>query len=122
MRVLLLIAGYVLCVFCMRHARKVRAHPELSIVADKNGETRPFRQSRQYTGAELTATRKWVLLIFAAFFRGDDLRRGGSRLVDGGNLRRLSGGGDTLAITRMGEEAFTSTLSTAARGICSAWR
>lgn len=41
MRVLLLIVGYVLCVFwVMRYARKVRAHPELSIVADKMAENR----------------------------------------------------------------------------------
>lgn len=70
MRVLLLIVGYVLCVFwVMRYARKVRAHPELSIVADKMEENRAhFLGNRANTLLEFTATRKWVLMIFAASF------------------------------------------------------
>ncbi|EDY0806668.1 YfcC family protein, partial [Salmonella enterica subsp. arizonae serovar 62:z4,z23:-] len=70
MRVLLLIIGYVLCVvWVMRYARKVRAHPELSIVADKMEENHAhFLGNRANTLLAFTATRKWVLLIFAASF------------------------------------------------------
>ena len=70
MRILLLVVGYVICVvWVMRYARKVRNHPELSIVADKMEENRAhFLGNRGNTNLEFTATRKWILLIFAAAF------------------------------------------------------
>lgn len=53
----------------MRYARKVRSNPELSIVADKMEENRAhFLGNRSSTLLEFTATRKWILLIFAAAF------------------------------------------------------
>ncbi len=78
MRVLLLIAGHIMRrLWVMRYARKVRAYPELSIVAGCVGvKTAPYWQSRQYT-AGVYGYPKWVLLIRRLLFRGDDLRRGG---------------------------------------------
>lgn len=107
MRVLLLIVGYVLCVFwVMRYARKVRAHPELSIVADKMEENRAhFLGNRANTLLEFTATRKWVLLIFAASF---------AVMIYGVFLAAAIIVG---VITRMGEEAFTSTFIDGARDL-----
>lgn len=70
MRILLLVVGYVICVvWVMRYARKVRSHPELSVVADKMEENRAhFLGNRANTNLEFTATRKCILFIFAAAF------------------------------------------------------
>lgn len=120
MRVLLLIVGYVLCVFwVMRYARKVRAHPELSIVADKMEENRAhFLGNRANTLLEFTATRKWVLLIFAASFA---VMIYGVAVL-GWWMAEISGVFLAAAIivgviTRMGEEAFTSTFIDGARDL-----
>ncbi|EKG4810781.1 YfcC family protein [Salmonella enterica] len=120
MRVLLLIVGYVLCVFwVMRYARKVRAHPELSIVADKMAENRAhFLGNRANTLLEFTATRKWVLLIFAASFA---VMIYGVAVL-GWWMAEISGVFLAAAIivgviTRMGEEAFTSTFIDGARDL-----
>lgn len=127
MRVLLLIVGYVLCVFwVMRYARKVRAHPELSIVADKMEENRAhFLGNRANTLLEFTATRKWVLMIFAASFA---VMIYGVAVL-GWWMAEISGVFLAAAIivgviTRMGEEAFTSTFIDGARdllGVALVW-
>ncbi|EGS4469380.1 YfcC family protein [Salmonella enterica] len=104
MRVLLLIVGYVLCVFwVMRYARKVRAH---------------FLGNRANTLLEFTATRKWVLLIFAASFA---VMIYGVAVL-GWWMAEISGVFLAAAIivgviTRMGEEAFTSTFIDGARDL-----
>lgn len=104
MRVLLLIVGYILCVFwVMRYARKVRAH---------------FLGNRANTLLEFTATRKWVLLIFAASFA---VMIYGVAVL-GWWMAEISGVFLAAAIivgviTRMGEEAFTSTFIDGARDL-----
>ncbi len=83
----------------------------------------PIRQSRQYTAGAYGYPEMGAADL-RRLFRGDDLRRGGSRLVDGGNLRRLSGGGIIVGVITRGWARKRSPvpLSTA-RGICSlAWR
>lgn len=103
----------------MRYARKVRAHPELSIVADKMEENRAhFLGNRANTLLEFTATRKWVLLIFAASFA---VMIYGVAVL-GWWMAEISGVFLAAAIivgviTRMGEEAFTSTFIDGARDL-----
>ena len=120
MRILLLIVGYVICVvWVMRYARKVRNHPELSIVADKMEENRAhFLGNRGNTNLEFTATRKWILLIFAAAFA---VMIYGVAVL-GWWMAEISAvflGSAIIVgvIARMSEEAFTSTFIDGARDL-----
>lgn len=120
MRILLLVVGYVICVvWVMRYARKVRNHPELSIVADKMEENRAhFLGNRGNTNLEFTATRKWILLIFAAAFA---VMIYGVAVL-GWWMAEISAvflGSAIIVgvIARMSEEAFTSTFIDGARDL-----
>ncbi|WP_213134799.1 YfcC family protein [Citrobacter sp. FP75] len=120
MRILLLVVGYVICVvWVMRYARKVRSHPELSIVADKMEENRAhFLGNRANTNLEFTTTRKWILLIFAAAFA---VMIYGVAVL-GWWMAEISGVFLASAIivgviARMSEEAFTSTFIDGARDL-----
>lgn len=120
MRILLLVVGYVICVvWVMRYARKVRSHPELSIVADKMEENRVhFLGSRANANLEFTATRKWILLIFAAAFA---VMIYGVAVL-GWWMAEISGVFLASAIivgviARMSEEEFTGTFIDGARDL-----
>lgn len=120
MRILLLVVGYVICVvWVMRYARKVRNHPELSIVADKMEENRAhFLGNRGNANLEFTATRKWILLIFAAAFA---VMIYGVAVL-GWWMAEISAVFLASAIivgviARMSEEAFTSTFIDGARDL-----
>ena len=103
----------------MRYARKVRSNPELSIVADKMEENRAhFLGNRSSTLLEFTATRKWILLIFAAAFA---VMIYGVAVL-GWWMAEISGVFLASAIivgviARMSEEAFTSTFIDGARDL-----
>lgn len=121
MRILLLVIGYVICVaWVMRYARKVRSHPELSVVADKMEENRAhFLGNRAaHTLLEFTAMRKRVLLIFVAAFAVMIYGVAAS----GWWMAEISGLFLAAAIivgviARMSEESFTSTFIDGARDL-----
>lgn len=119
-RILLLVVGYVICVvWVMRYARKVRNHPELSIVADKMEENRVhFLGCRTNVNSEFTTTRKWILMVFSAAFA---VMIYGVAVI-GWWMAEISGVFLASAIivgviARMSEEEFTGTFIDGARDL-----
>ncbi|WP_330985402.1 MULTISPECIES: YfcC family protein [Enterobacterales] len=120
LRVFLLVAGYLICAFwVMRYARKVRQDPALSVVADKWDENRAyFLGNRSDALLAFTATRKWVLLIFTLAFA---VMIYGVAVL-GWWMAEISAMFLAAAIvvgviSRMSEEAFTSTFIEGARDL-----
>ncbi len=119
LRVALLVIGWIICVaWVMRYARKVRQDPSLSIVADKQEENRAhFLGDKGEQSLEFTPVRK-IILVIRPRLRGDDLRRGGAGLVDGGDLGGVSRQRDyRRPDCRMSEEELTSTFINGARDL-----
>ncbi len=120
LRVILLLVGYVICVYwVMRYARKVRNSPESSIVADKMAENQAhFLGNRSEMMLEFTPTRKAILILFAASFAFMIY----GVAVLGWWMAEISAVFLAAAvivgvIARMGEETFTSTFIDGARDL-----
>lgn len=70
LRLAILVIGWLACVFyVMRYAEKVKRDPSLSLVAhQKESNERYFLHGKEQEAPELTATRKFILSIFAVTF------------------------------------------------------
>ncbi|ELY4024437.1 YfcC family protein [Cronobacter malonaticus] len=113
LRVALLVIGWVICVlWVMRYARRVRQDTSLSVVADQWEANRAhFLGSRSGDMLPFTATRKIILVIFAASFAvmiyGVAVRGWWMGEISGVFLAAAI---ITGVVARMSEEAFTSTF------------
>ncbi|WP_256742116.1 YfcC family protein, partial [Cronobacter sakazakii] len=120
LRVALLVIGWVICVlWVMRYARRVRQDPSLSVVADQWEANRAhFLGSRSGEMLPFTATRKVILVIFAASFAvmiyGVAVRGWWMGEISGVFLAAAI---ITGVVARMSEEAFTSTFIDGARDL-----
>ncbi|AHB71986.1 C4-dicarboxylate anaerobic carrier [Cronobacter malonaticus] len=120
LRVALLVIGWVICVlWVMRYARRVRQDPSLSVVADQWEANRAhFLGSRSGEMLPFTATRKIILVIFAASFAvmiyGVAVRGWWMGEISGVFLAAAI---ITGVVARMSEEAFTSTFIDGARDL-----
>ncbi|WP_426346990.1 YfcC family protein [Cronobacter universalis] len=120
LRVALLVIGWVICVlWVMRYARRVRQDPSLSVVADQWEANRAhFLGSRSSEMLPFTATRKIILVIFAASFAvmiyGVAVRGWWMGEISGVFLAAAI---ITGVVARMSEEAFTSTFIDGARDL-----
>ncbi|ELY2811614.1 YfcC family protein [Cronobacter sakazakii] len=120
LRVALLVIGWVICVlWVMRYARRVRRDPSLSVVADQWEANRAhFLGSRSGEMLPFTATRKIILVIFAASFAvmiyGVAVRGWWMGEISGVFLAAAI---ITGVVARMSEEAFTSTFIDGARDL-----
>ncbi|MEB8479065.1 YfcC family protein [Cronobacter malonaticus] len=120
LRVALLVIGWVICVlWVMRYARRVRQDPSLSVVADQWEANRAhFLGSRSGDMLPFTATRKIILVIFAASFAvmiyGVAVRGWWMGEISGVFLAAAI---ITGVVARMSEEAFTSTFIDGARDL-----
>ncbi|EOC1266094.1 YfcC family protein [Cronobacter malonaticus] len=120
LRVALLVIGWVICVlWVMRYARRVRQNPSLSVVADQWEANRAhFLGSRSGEMLPFTATRKIILVIFAASFAvmiyGVAVRGWWMGEISGVFLAAAI---ITGVVARMSEEAFTSTFIDGARDL-----
>ncbi|EOI5793026.1 YfcC family protein [Cronobacter malonaticus] len=120
LRVALLVIGWVICVlWVMRYARRVRRDPSLSVVADQWEANRAhFLGSRSGDMLPFTATRKIILIIFAASFAvmiyGVAVRGWWMGEISGVFLAAAI---ITGVVARMSEEAFTSTFIDGARDL-----
>ncbi|EJC1155433.1 YfcC family protein [Cronobacter sakazakii] len=120
LRVALLVIGWVICVlWVMRYARRVRQDPSLSVVADQWEANRAhFLGSRSGEVLPFTATRKIILVIFAASFAvmiyGVAVRGWWMGEISGVFLAAAI---ITGVVARMSEEAFTSTFIDGARDL-----
>ncbi|EQA5669061.1 YfcC family protein [Cronobacter malonaticus] len=120
LRVALLMIGWVICVlWVMRYARRVRQDPSLSVVADQWEANRAhFLGSRSGEMLPFTATRKIILVIFAASFAvmiyGVAVRGWWMGEISGVFLAAAI---ITGVVARMSEEAFTSTFIDGARDL-----
>ncbi|WP_105653175.1 YfcC family protein [Cronobacter malonaticus] len=120
LRVALLVIGWVICVlWVMRYTRRVRQDPSLSVVADQWEANRAhFLGSRSGEMLPFTATRKIILVIFAASFAvmiyGVAVRGWWMGEISGVFLAAAI---ITGVVARMSEEAFTSTFIDGARDL-----
>ncbi|AXW93309.1 YfcC family protein [Cronobacter sakazakii] len=120
LRVALLVIGWVICVlWVMRYARRVRQDPSRSVVADQWEANRAhFLGSRSGEMLPFTATRKIILVIFAASFAvmiyGVAVRGWWMGEISGVFLAAAI---ITGVVARMSEEAFTSTFIDGARDL-----
>ncbi|EKY3231957.1 YfcC family protein [Cronobacter malonaticus] len=120
LRVALLVIGWVICVlWVMRYARRVRQDTSLSVVADQWEANRAhFLGSRSGDMLPFTATRKIILVIFAASFAvmiyGVAVRGWWMGEISGVFLAAAI---ITGVVARMSEEAFTSTFIDGARDL-----
>ncbi|WP_105620188.1 YfcC family protein [Cronobacter malonaticus] len=120
LRVALLVIGWVICVlWVMRYARRVRQDPSCSVVADQWEANRAhFLGSRSGEMLPFTATRKIILVIFAASFAvmiyGVAVRGWWMGEISGVFLAAAI---ITGVVARMSEEAFTSTFIDGARDL-----
>lgn len=120
LRVALLVLGWVICVlWVMRYARRVRQDPSRSVVADQWEANRAhFLGSRSGEMLPFTATRKIILVIFAASFAvmiyGVAVRGWWMGEISGVFLAAAI---ITGVVARMSEEAFTSTFIDGARDL-----
>ncbi|ELY5803107.1 YfcC family protein [Cronobacter sakazakii] len=120
LRVALLVIGWVICVlWVMRYARRVRQDPSRSVVADQWEANRAhFLGSRSGEMLPFTATRKVILVIFAASFAvmiyGVAVRGWWMGEISGVFLAAAI---ITGVVARMSEEAFTSTFIDGARDL-----
>ncbi|MCL7679060.1 YfcC family protein, partial [Klebsiella pneumoniae] len=110
----------VICVlWVMRYARRVRQDPSRSVVADQWEANRAhFLGSRSGEMLPFTATRKIILVIFAASFAvmiyGVAVRGWWMGEISGVFLAAAI---ITGVVARMSEEAFTSTFIDGARDL-----
>ena len=84
-----------------------------------------FLGNKSEQALEFTPVRKIILVIFAPYLRGHDLRRGGAGLVDGGDPTVFLASAIIIGlIARMSEEELTSTFINGARfaGRCTDYR
>ncbi len=120
LRVALLVIGWFICVlWVMRYARRVRQDPSRSVVADQWEANRAhFLGSRSGEMLPFTATRKIILVIFAASFAvmiyGVAVRGWWMGEISGVFLAAAI---ITGVVARMSEEAFTSTFIDGARDL-----
>ncbi|EOV9017652.1 YfcC family protein [Cronobacter muytjensii] len=120
LRVALLVIGWVICVvWVMRYARRVRQEPSSSVVADLIESNRAhFLGNQSGDRIPFTATRKVILVIFAASFAvmiyGVAVRGWWMGEISGVFLAAAI---ITGVVARMSEEAFTSTFIDGARDL-----
>ncbi|WP_171999070.1 YfcC family protein [Cronobacter sp. JZ38] len=120
LRVALLVIGWVICVvWVMRYARRVRQEPSSSVVADLIETNRAhFLGNQSGDRIPFTATRKVILVIFAASFAvmiyGVAVRGWWMGEISGVFLAAAI---ITGVVARMSEEAFTSTFIDGARDL-----
>ncbi|WP_271948962.1 YfcC family protein [Ruegeria faecimaris] len=122
LRFALLLACWLACVvFVMRYAAKVKADPDLSIVADKRESNEAHFLKGGRTGGEaptFTSMHGLILLIFAASFGVMiwGVAAGGWWMAEMSGLFIVSSIVVGL-IARIGEEEFTSTFVDGARDL-----
>ncbi len=121
LRVAILLLGWLVCVaYVMRYAEKVRANPELSIVADKMEENREhFLKGRDEDSIpEFTGQRKLIMVVFVGAFAVMiwGVSAGGWWMAEMSGLFIVSSI-VVGVIARMSEEDFTNTFVDGARDL-----
>ncbi len=121
LRVAVLALGWLACVaYVMRYAERVKANPELSIVADKREENlEHFLKGRDENATpEFTGQRKLIMLVFVAAFAVMiwGVSAGGWWMAEMSGLFIVASIVVGI-IARMSEEDFTNTFVDGARDL-----